>query len=389
MPIKELQSASDECEVQEWILQAAAEYAEMSIRPRAGEFDRNEALPPEIIEGMAKRGFLGACIPPEYGGLGMDPVYYGNLTEIIGKACCSARALLTVHASLVGETLAKLGNGEQKERYLPALAKGERIGCFALSEPESGSDANSVRTSYHRQGDYYVLNGQKKWITFGALADLFIVIAKHQEAVSAFLVERDMPGIEVRPMTGLIGSRASAIAEISFTDVAVSAENLIGMEGTGFSFVVNSALFYGRYSIAWAGVAIAQAALEEMVSYARERKQFGQKIGQFQLIQGMIGDAVTDVHAARALCLQAGELRRANDNQAIIATNIAKYFASKAACRVASNAVQVFGGNGCWNLYPAERLFRESKILEIIEGTSQMQQLLIANYGMRKYRVRR
>lgn len=389
MPINELLSEPDVHEKQEQILHLAAEYAEMVIRPRASEFDRKEELPREIIEGMAERGLLGACIPTEYGGLGMDPVYYGYLTEIIGKACCSARALLTVHTSLVGETIAKLANTEQKERYLPSLVKGERIGCFALSEPSSGSDANSLTTNYVRMGDYYLLNGHKKWITYGALADLFIVIAKHEETTSAFIVERSMPGIEIRPMTGLIGSRASAIAEIVFTDVVVPVENLLGKEGAGFSFIVNTALYHGRYSIAWAGVAIAQASLEEMVSYARKREQFGQKIGQFQLIQGMIGDAVTDVHAARALCLRAGELRRDNNNEAIMETNVAKYFSSKAASRVASNAVQVFGGNGCWNEYPVERLFRESKILEIIEGTSQVQQILIANYGMRKYRIRR
>ncbi|MNC07495.1 Acyl-CoA dehydrogenase [compost metagenome] len=377
-------------EFQQSILSKATEYAERVIRPRAGEFDRQEYLPREIIDGLASQGLLGAAIPEKYGGLGLDPLFYGSLTEIIGKACCSTRALLTVHTSLVGETLVKLGSSAQRERYLPEIANGTKLGCFALSESGAGSDASSVKTQYTKKENKFILNGKKKWITFGGIADIILVIAAEADTriITAFIVERTMPGVEVKPMSGLLGSRAAHVAEISFTDVEVPAENVLCNVGEGLSFVVNTALFYGRYSIAWAGVAIGQAALEEMVSYARTREQFGQKIGKFQLIQGLIGDAVTQVHAARALCIRAGELSIAGDHSAIMETNIAKYFTSIMARQVTSDAVQVFGGNGCWNEYPVERLFRESKILEIIEGTSQIQQLMIANYGMRKYRRR-
>lgn len=385
MKYKEKNSSFVSQEVQKEIMTKASEYAESFIRPRAGEFDRNEELPKEIIDGLVKRGLLGAPIPIEYGGLGMDPVNYGHLTEIIGKACGSTRALLTVHTSLVSETLVKLGSAQQKEKYLPNLAKGKIIGCFALSEEDSGSDAKSIKTSYRKTENGYILDGRKKWITFGEIADLIIVIANNNGVISAFIVDRDMPGIQTKKMSGLIGSRAAHVAEITFNDVLVPAENLLGTEGTGFSFIVNTALCFGRYSIAWGGVALAQAALEEMVSYARARKQFGQKIGQFQLIKGIIGDSVTKVHAARAICLRAGELLYTNDVQSVMEINIAKYFTSKVAFEVSSDAVQIFGGNGCWNRYPVERLFRESKILEIIEGTSQIQQVMISNYGLRKY----
>ncbi len=377
-------------EYQKSILLKATEYANTVIRPRAGEFDREESLPREIIDGLAALGLLGAAIPQKYGGLGLDPIHYGLLTEIIGKACCSTRALLTVHTSLVGETLVKLGNSEQRERFLPDLAKGSKLSCFALSEPEVGTDASSVNTCYEKKGNVFILNGRKKWITFAVIADIFLVIAAETEThkVSAFLVERTTPGIEIKPMHGLLGNRAAHTAEIIFTDVEVPEENVLCNLGEGFSFVVNSALFFGRYSIAWAGLAIGQAALEEMVGYARKREQFGQKIGKFQLIQGIIADAVTQIHASRALCIKAGEAFLAGDDSAVMDTNIAKYFTSKMASKVASDAVQVFGGNGCWNQYPVERLFRESRILEIIEGTSQVQQVMIANYGMRKYRIK-
>ncbi len=375
---------------QKSILIKATEYAERVIRPQAGEFDRKEFLPREIIDSMASLGLLGAAIPQKYGGLGLDPLYYGQLTEIIGKVCSSTRSLLTVHTSLVGETLVKLANPAQRERFLPDLARGTKLACFALSEPNTGTDASSVKTTYKKIGDVFILNGRKKWITFAGIADLFLVIAADEETnkVSAFLVDAKMPGIEVIPMSGLLGNRAAYTAEIVFNNVEVAEGNVLCNLGEGFSFVVNTALFYGRYSIAWAGLAIGQAALEEMVSYARKREQFGEKIGKFQLVQGIIADAVTQVHAARALCNKAGEAFLAGDDSAVMDTNIAKYFTSKIAHKVASDAVQIFGGNGFWNQYPVERLFRESRLLEIIEGTSQIQQVMIANYGMRKYRKR-
>ncbi len=372
-------------ERQQKILQEAQEFAAAELKPHAAEIDRKGALPKKLIKKMAARKYLSATFPNNYGGLELDPVHYGLFTECIGKACGASRALLTVQTSLVGESILRFGNESQKKKWLLPLAKGKKVGAFALTEPTVGSDAKNVQCQYRKVGDNYIINGRKKWISFGAIADFFVVICSYDGTVSAFIVERSPKEVHTRPIRGLLGGRASHIAEVEFQNAVIPAENLLGPEGSGFSYVVGTALDHGRFSIAWSGVAIAQAALEAMVSYARRREQFGQKIHKFQLIQGILGDAVTKTHAARALCLKAGELRKSQHSEAVHETTIAKYFTSKIANEVASDAVQVHGGEGCADKYPVERLFREAKILEIIEGTSQIQQLIIAKYGLRKY----
>jgi hypothetical protein len=373
--------------IQQQVIEEAREFANREIRPYASEFETQEGIPRSLIDKMAARGYLGACLPRIYGGLELDPVYYGLFTEVIGKACASTRAMITVHSSLVGETILRWGTEEQKARYLPGMASGGLLASFALSEPETGTDARSVQTSYKEAGDCYILNGKKKWITLSNIADMFLVIASNEGQVSAFLVDRNSEGVETKPIRGLLASRAAHVAEIDFCNVRVPRENMLGKEGAGFAFIVNTALDFGRYSIAWGGLAIAQEALEEMVGYARRRKQFGKAIHHFQLIQGMIGDAVMKVASARALCMRAGQLRKDKDPDALMETTIAKYCSSKVANQVAMDAVQVHGGNGCHNGYAAERLFREAKVLEIIEGTSQVLQEVIAGYGLRKFYV--
>lgn len=373
---------------QKQIIESARKFAETEIRPFAGEFEEKQALPREVINKLAANGYLAGTFPKAYGGLELDPITYGLFTEEIGKACSNTRGLLTVHTSLVGECILKWGTKEQIDHWIPQMARGEKIGAFALTEPEVGTDAKSVKTNYQKDGSNYILNGRKKWISFGDIADFFLVIASNEEKVTAFIVERER-GVVTRPIKGLLGGRASHIAEVEFNNVVVPEENILGKLGTGFTYIVNTALDHGRYSIAWAGVALAQAALEAMVTYTRERSQFGEKLRTFQLIQEFIGDAVTQVHAARALCLRAGELRKIADPDAIVETSLAKYYSSKVAMKVATDAVQVHGGNGCYNQYPVERYFREAKILEIIEGTSQIQQQIIAGYGIKKYYVRR
>jgi alkylation response protein AidB-like acyl-CoA dehydrogenase len=370
---------------QQGIVNDAKQFADEVVRPRAGEFDREERLPREMIHMLAERRFLLASLPKAYEGLGLDPLYYGFFTEEIGKACCATRGLITVQSSLIGETLLRWGTEEQKAQWLPAMALGEKIGAFALTEPDVGSNAQGVQTAYTKKDKAYVISGRKKWISFGEIADFFIVIASCGPEITAFLIEGDRSGIKIIPQKGLLANRATHVAEIEFRDVKLPQENVLGKTGSGFTFIANTALDHGRYSIAWAGVAIAQEALNAMVRYARARKQFGERIAAFQLIQGLIGDAVTSTHAARALCIKAGEMRTRGDSEAITETTIAKYFASKVALEVATHAVQVHGGNGCSNLYPVERLFREAKVLEIIEGTSQIQQQIIAKYGLRKH----
>ena len=378
----------DEDNRQKIIVNEAKIFAQEEIRPFAAAFDAAGALPKGLIKKLADRKYLSATFPEKYGGLELDPVYYGFLTEEIGKACCSTRALLTVQTSLVGETILRWGTTGQKDRWLPRMASGEKVGAFALSEPNIGSDAKNVETQYEKRGNGYAVSGRKKWITFGEIADFFIVIASQKGTITSLIVERESPGLKALPIKGLLAGRASHIAEIEFDNVFVPGENLLGQEGSGFNYTVSTALDHGRYSIAWAGVAVAQEALDAMVSYARKRRQFGKKIYQFQLIQGMIGTAVTKIHAARALCLRAGEMRKKGDLEAVMETAIAKYFSSKIALEVATDAVQVHGGNGCCDRYPVERLFREAKVLEIIEGTSQIHQELIGLYGLKKYFLR-
>jgi len=363
----------------------ALEFSEAHIRPYASQFDQDRGVSRELIQQMADAGFLGSILPTEYGGQGINPLDYGYLTQAIGKGCSSVRTLLTVHTSLVGETLVKLGTPAQKDHYLPDIASGRKIACFALSEPAAGSDAASILTSYQRQDDGFVINGSKHWISFGNISDIFLVFAQCDGNISAFLVERDMPGVSTTAMTNVMAGRGSHLAKIKFDHVKVPKENLVGRLGMGFSFVANTALFYGRYSIAWAGCALAQAALEEMVSYARSREQFSVKIAQHQLVQGIIADAVTQLHVGRNTCEKIAQMRIDNDDDAVTETNIAKLFTSRMAMQIATQAVQILGANGFSEDYPVERLFREAKVLEVIEGSSQIQQQMIAQHGLTKY----
>jgi len=360
-------------------------FISQAIRPFAARFDEEGGLPRSVIARMGAAGFLGAPFPATYGGLGLNPLQYGLFTAEIGKACPATRSLLTVHTSLVGETLLRLGTEQQKDQWLPALATGEKIAAFALTEPKSGSDAKNMQTTYRKEGDGYVLSGRKKWITFGNLADVFMVAAVGAKGVSVFLVERAGGGVTTTPITGLMAGRGTHLAVVDLDEAKVPARNLIAREGTGFAYVINTALDFGRYSVAWGGLAIVEEAVEAITGYIRTRSQFGNKLYNYQLVQGMLADLITDLSAARALCVQAGEMRGARHEDAVMHTNIAKYFSSKAAVKASGEAVQIHGANGFVSSYPAERLFREAKVLEVIEGSSQIQQQLIATYGLQKY----
>lgn len=358
-------------------------FVDREIRPRAAEFDRNGAIPRDLIREMAERGYLAAPFPSEFGGLGLDPLAYGQVTAEVARGCSSVRTLLTVHTSLVGETLIRWGTPQQKARLLPAMARGEILAAFALSEPEVGSNAKAVTTTYSRRGDHFVLNGRKKWISFGVVADILLVLASQAGRTTIFLV--DAAKTTRTPIHGLLGVRGSQLAAIDFADVEVSPDDVVGGEGQGFEYVAQTALDFGRASVAWGALGVAQESLEVMMRYARTRRQFDEVIGNFQLIKGILADAVTDVHAACALCERMGARRTNRDLDATIETNIAKYFASRVASRVTSDAVQVLGANGCSDDYPVERMYRDAKVFEIIEGSSQIQQLLIAKFGLNRY----
>ncbi len=352
------------------------------IKPIAAQIDKEQSIPKEVINELAKKGYLGSMIDEKFGGKGMDAITLGLLNEEIGRGCSSVRSLLTVHG-MVALAIQKWGNVETKNTLLPKLALGEVIGAFALTEPEVGSDAKDVRTFAEVDGDYFNINGIKKWITMGQIADVFIVFAKCEDKPTAFLVNRETPGLTITPISDLLGARGSMIAELKFDNCRIPKENMVGNIGTGLTHVALTSLDYGRYTIAWGCVGLGQACIDDSIDYTRKRKQFGNFLRQNQLIQKMVTEMVVDVKAARQMCYYAGYLRQVSDPDSIIETWSAKYFASKMINQVASNAVQIHGANGCSSQFPIERYYRDARINEIIEGTTQMHEILIANSAFR------
>ncbi|OLE23844.1 MAG: acyl-CoA dehydrogenase [Catenulispora sp. 13_1_20CM_3_70_7] len=353
------------------------EFARKHIEPHAADWDRAGALPVELVGEFAAHGYLGALIPARYGGQAFDAVRFGLLNEEIGAACSSARSLLTVH-SMVAHSIARWGGEALRERWLPRLAGGTAVGAFALTEEGSGSDAASMAAEAVADGDGYRLTGTKKWITYGQRADVFLVFARCAGGPAAFVVERSAPGVAVEPVDGMLGTRASMVAEVRLADVPVSAEALVGRPGFGIAAVATSALDIGRYSVAWGCVGILAAALRISLAQARDRVRFGAPIADHQLVQRMLADMSTGLAAARLLCLEAGRLKDAGDPRTINATWTAKYFASCQAFRAAADAVQIAGAAGCADGHPAGRLLRDAKVMEIIEGSTQLQQVYLA-----------
>ena len=346
------------------------------VTPHAGAWDREARTPPEVIERLAATGWLGAAIPREHGGAGMDWVTFGLLNEELGRGCSSLRSLLTVH-SMAAHAVLRWGSRAQKERWLGPLARGEAVGAFALSEPEVGSDASAVQTTATPDGDSYVLDGRKKWTTYGQVADLFLLFAKAEGKPAAFLLERGTPGFEVSPLRGITGTRASMLAELRLDGCRVPKDARVAGVGFGLAVAV-ATLEVGRYSVACGTTGIIRACLDASLDYAARREQYGAPIGEHQLVQRMLAEMAAGYRAAHWLCLRAGWLRDAGDPAAAHETFVAKYAASTAATRAALDAVQIHGANGCSEEYPVERYLRDSRVMEIIEGSTQIQQVTIA-----------
>jgi hypothetical protein len=353
------------------------EFVNLHIVPHANSWDREELVPDGIVQRLAQQGYLGALVPAEHGGAGFDMIEFGLLNEELGRGCSSIRSLLTVH-SMVALTVGRWGTGAQKAQWLEELGRGQAIAAFALTEPEAGSDARSIRTEAVASGDDFLVTGHKKWITFGQIANLFLVFARSARGACAFLVEPGTPGFHISPVHGMLGTRASMMAEIHLEQCRVPKRNLIGAPGFGLSHLASSALDCGRYSVAWGCVGIAQACLEACLQYAGERKQSGSRLLDHQLIQRMIAQMVVGVKAARLLCYNAGLLKQAGDPASILETSIGKYFACRTAADTARDAVQIHGANGCSGEYPLERFYRDAKIMEIIEGSNEIQEISIA-----------
>ena len=353
------------------------QFVDAHVVPGANTWDRQEIMPPEVVRQLASRGYLGAVVPIGKGGSGFDSVEFGLLNEELGRGCSSLRSLLTVH-SMIALTISRWGTDALKTQWLEKLGRGQAIGAFALTEAEAGSDARAIRTEAIESGDDFVLTGHKKWITFGQMADLFLVFANSKRGHSAFMLERNLPGLTTSPVHGMLGTRASMMAELRLEQCRVPKRNLVGAQGFGLSHIASSALDCGRYSVAWGCVGIGQACLESSLQYAGQRKQSGALLRDHQLIQRMITQMVAGVKAARLLCWNAGQLRDVGDPASILETSIAKYFACKTAADVARDSVQIHGANGCSGEYPVERFYRDAKIMEVIEGSNEIQEITIA-----------
>ncbi len=375
-------------EEQLMIMALASDFSKNEILPEAQGHDRTSKFPVKIIHKLAELGFLGHYIPQEYGGSGLDFLSYIIAIEKISAACASTGTIVMAHNSLACSPINEFGNEEQKIKYLPDLATGKKIGCFALSEPESGSDAASINTTAVKNGKEYILNGTKSWVTNGAEADVAIVFTKTEKSkksrgITAFIVDLNTPGISVGKSEKKLGIKATSTTQFIFEDARVPESSLLSNEGEGFKIAMKT-LDTGRIAVASQAVGISQAALDASVEYSRERKTFGSPIIEHQGIQFMIAEMATKVEAARLLTWQAAGLKDQN-LRFTKQSAMAKLFAAETAMWVTTKAIQIHGGNGYTTDYPVERYFRDAKITEIYEGTSEIQKIVIAKQTLNEY----
>lgn len=366
---------------QEMIRAMVSEFAEKEVKPYASEIDTTGEFPWETINKMAKLNLLGLPIPTEYGGAGVDTISYSIAVEEISKRCASTGVIMSVHTSVGTYPIYLFGTEEQKQKFVIPLAKGERIGAFALTEPGAGSDAAGVQTTAKKKGDHYILDGSKIFITNGGVAGSVVVMAmtdksKGYRGISAFIVEKGTEGYSLGSREKTMGVIGSDTSELVFENCKVPKENLLGEEGMGFKIAMK-ALDSGRIGIAAQALGIAEAVLDESIKYSKEREQFGKPIAKFQAIQWMIADMAKEIEAARMLMYHAAYLKDKGLNFTKEAA-MAKCYSSEVAMRATTKALQIHGGYGYTKDYPVERFFRDAKITEIYEGTSEIQRLVIA-----------
>ena len=366
---------------QELVKQMVKEFTINEVKPIAAEIDESERFPIENVKKMAHYGMMGLPFSKEYGGAGGDTLSYILAVEELSKACGTTGVILSAHVSLCASVIESFGNEAQRQKYLIPLAKGEKLGAFGLTEPGAGTDAAGQQTVARLDGDHYVLNGSKIFITNGGYADVFIIFAmtdrsKGTKGISAFIVEKNFPGFSIGKVENKLGIRASSTTELIMDNCIVPKENLIGQEGRGFGVAMKT-LDGGRIGIAAQALGIAEGALEEAANYMKERKQFGRPLSAFQGLQWMMADMDVKIEAARYLVYRAAWLK---DNKMPYSLDAAraKLFASEVAMEVTTKAVQIFGGYGYTKEYPVERMMRDAKITEIYEGTSQVQKMVIA-----------
>ncbi|HEX2161945.1 MAG TPA: acyl-CoA dehydrogenase family protein [Thermoleophilaceae bacterium] len=365
---------------QRLVRDTAREFADNEIVPRARDNDRSGRFDTELVGKLADIGFIGPILPEEYGGRGIDYRTYGLIVEEIGRADSSARTVVSVNTSLVGSAIAKWGTEEQKQSFIPGICSGEALGCFGLTEPDTGSDAANLSTRAERVDGGWRITGQKQWISLGNHAKFALIFAqtdpeKAHRGLGAFLVPTDSPGFSSAEIHGKLGLHASDTAELALDGVEVGDDALLGEVGDGFK-VAMSALDSGRFSVSAGCVGICQGCVDASTSYAKERVQFGRPIAAFQLVQAMIADMVVDTHAARSLVWKAAWLKDTGQPNTL-ETSVAKLFSTEAAIRSANTAIQVHGGSGYVDDHPVERYLRDARVTTLYEGTSQIQKLII------------
>ena len=366
---------------EELFLQMIREFAEKEVKPLAAEVDEEERFPLETVEKMAKTGLMGIPVPVKYGGAGGTNLMYGMAVEELSRVCGTTGVVLSAHTSLCCAPILENGTEEQKMKYLPRLASGEWIGAFGLTEPNAGTDAAMQQTTAVLDGDHYVLNGNKIFITNAVYAHVYVIFAMTDKSlgnkgISAFIVEKGTPGFSIGKKEKKMGIRGSATTELVFEDCRIPKENLLGQQGKGFAIAMKT-LDGGRVGIAAQALGIAQGAMDETIKYTKERKQFGRSISQFQNTQFQMADMETKVQAARLLVRSAHQ-KKDNGMPYSVDAAMAKLFAAETAMEVTTKAVQLHGGYGYTREYPVERMMRDAKITEIYEGTSEVQRMVIA-----------
>ena len=362
------------------------EFAEKEVKPLAQEVDETEEFPRETVEKMAKLGFLGIPVPKEYGGQGCDPLTYAMCVEELSKVCGTTGVIVSAHTSLCCDPIMTYGTEEQKQKYLVPLAKGEKLGAFGLTEPGAGTDAQGQQTKAYLDGDEWVLNGSKIFITNGKEADVYVIFAvtsvvedkrgRKKKMISAFIVEKGTPGFTFGTKEKKMGIRGSSTYELIFTDCRIPKDNLLGAEGKGFGIAMHT-LDGGRIGIAAQALGLAEGALERTVDYVKERKQFGRAIGAFQNTQFQLADMATKVECAQLLVYKAAMAKATQKVYSVEAAK-AKLYAAEVAMEVTTKAVQLHGGYGYTREYDVERMVRDAKITEIYEGTSEVQRMVIS-----------
>ncbi len=362
----------------EHLLESLSAYCKDVLIPQAGEYDACQSVPHSVIGELAKMGVFGVNVSANYGGQDLNAYEIGEVSELLGYASGSLLSLFTVH-SMMAFALQRWGSDWQKDRWLMSLAAGKLIGAFAVSEPETGSDVNGLRTEFTMEADGIVVNGSKQWISFAQTADVFFVAGKLNGAPATLIVERDTPGLEITPINNMYGFRAGMLGKLNFNNCKVPKANMLGQNPLILAQIVGSVLDHGRFTIAWGALGLSNACVDASISYTKTRHQFGEPLYQHQLIQQMLTNMLVATRSSRLMCLDAAKARDESDSDMIIKTAAAKYLSAENALKTANDAAQIHGANGLWEQFPVERFLRDAKVFGIIEGSVQMLQMMIAS----------